>query len=250
MERAQARTQKKATAPEPEPTRLPQAQARARARAQAQAQTHTQAQARAQARVRARAQAQKTKLELEPELEPKPEPAPAKRAIGARRQVPQQVEEMLHKFTREYKKTHAQATREIEAGCKRSCWSWWIWPTNYRPGASGTSASWALTDEQATAFITDSYLRGCWMKMMSAVAEQLEKGVALNLLCGIDAPRIPATCELMHRAAVLKDREVHKLCARVKGAMSTDVGARKKRAGGGSMQCCGGAAASSPASQR
>jgi uncharacterized protein (DUF1810 family) len=247
MERAQARTQKKA-APEPEPTRLPQAQARARARAQAQAQTHTQAQARAQARVRARAQAQKTKLE--PELEPKPEPAPAKRAIGARRQVPQQVEEMLHKFTREYKKTHAQATREIEAGCKRSCWSWWIWPTNYRPGASGTSASWALTDEQATAFITDSYLRGCWMKMMSAVAEQLEKGVALNLLCGIDAPRIPATCELMHRAAVLKDREVHKLCARVKGAMSTDVGARKKRAGGGSMQCCGGAAANSPASQR
>ena len=116
--------------------------------------------------------------------------------------------------------------------------------------ASGTSASWALTDEQATAFITDSYLRGCWMKMMSAVAEQLEKGVALNLLCGIDAPRIPATCELMDRAAVLKDREVHKLCARVKGAMSTDVGARKKRAGGGSMQCCGGAAANSPASQR
>ena len=231
MERAQARTQQKAAPePEPEPTRLPQAQARA------------------QARVRARAQAQKTKLE--PELEPKPEPAPAKRAIGARRQVPQQVEEMLHKFTREYKKTHAQATREIEAGCKRSCWSWWIWPTNYRPGASGTSASWALTDEQATAFITDSYLRGCWMKMMSAVAEQLEKGVALNLLCGIDAPRIPATCELMDRAAVLKDREVHKLCARVKGAMSTDVGARKKRAGGGSMQCCGGAAASSPASQR
>ena len=39
-------------------------------------------------------------------------------------------------------------------------------------------------------FIRDAYLRGCWVEMMNAVAEQLESGVSIRALCGIDVPRV------------------------------------------------------------
>ena len=127
---------------------------------------------------------------------------------------------MLRKFTKQYRSTHAKATSEIRGGRKRSCWSWWIWPTNYRPGASGTSLAWALTDELAKAFIMDKYLRGRWIEMMSAVANQLENAVSVQKLCGIDAPRIPATCDLFSRVSDSDDEEVQAVCRRVHRALA------------------------------
>ena len=125
---------------------------------------------------------------------------------------------LLAKFTAKYRATHADALREIRSGGKRSCWSWWVWPTSYRPGASGTSAEYALSDGAVRAFVGDEYLRGCWLEMMAAVAEQLEAGVSLRTLCGIDAPGVPATCELFGRAAAGADVEVAAVCARVREA--------------------------------
>ena len=118
-------------------------------------------------------------------------------------------EQTLRKFRQKYKQTHATATREIEAGRKRTCWSWWIWPTNYRAGASGTSLEWALTDRLAKDFIMDTFLRDRWIAMMTAVAIQLENDVSVQKLCGIDAPRIPATCDLFSRVAHSNEPEWH-----------------------------------------
>lgn len=132
-------------------------------------------------------------------------------------------EETIEKFTVQYRSSHAGALAEIKAGRKTSCWSWWIWPTNYRAGASGMSLTYALSDEQAAAFMQDTYLRDCWLQMMTAVAEQVESGVTMDDLCGIDVPRVPATCELMKRAVGAFDEEVVALCTRVAMAIEQDT---------------------------
>ena len=126
---------------------------------------------------------------------------------------------LLAKFTGRYQSTHAGALDEIRGGRKSSCWSWWIWPTNYRPGASGMSADFALSDEATEGFIADAYLRGCWVEMMAAVAEQLESGVPVRTLCGIDVPRVPATCELFSRVSAGNDAEIAAVCDRVRLAL-------------------------------
>ena len=127
--------------------------------------------------------------------------------------------ELLAKFTERYRSTHAGALREIQGGRKSGCWSWWIWPTSYRPGASGRSAEYALSDDAAGGFIANAYLRGCWVEMMAAVAEQLESGVPVRTLCGIDVPRVPATCELFSRVSAGDDAEIAAVCGRLRLAM-------------------------------
>ena len=88
------------------------------------------------------------------------------------------------------------------------------------------SLEYALTDDEAAAFIADPYLRSCWVEMMTAVAEQLEGGVTPRTLCGIDVPRVPATCDLFRRVAGAEDSEIQGVCARLSTAMDTK---RKKR---------------------
>jgi len=138
-------------------------------------------------------------------------------------------EEVVEKFTSQYRSTHAKALGEIRSGRKRSCWSWWIWPTNYRPGASGMSRTYAMSDDDTAVFIRDAYLRGCWVDMMNAVAEQLESGVSIRALCGIDVPRVPATCTLFRRVNNGADADITAVCDRVTEAIARQK-ARPKRA--------------------
>ena len=139
------------------------------------------------------------------------------------------LEQTIEKFTIEYRRSHAGALAEIQRGQKRSCWSWWVWPTNYRPGASGMSLTYALSDKQAGAFMQDVYLRGCWLQMMTAVAEQVESGVTMRKLCGIDVPRVPATCELMNRVVGADDEDVAAVCGRVAAAIELDASRKIKK---------------------
>jgi uncharacterized protein (DUF1810 family) len=115
-----------------------------------------------------------------------------------------------------YRKSHAKALTEINNGKKRSHWAWWIWPTNFKPGSSDISFEWALSDEQAAFFMQDEYLRKCWLEMMEAVAKQLDKGVSLSDLCGIDLPRVLGTCNLMERVVGKEDKAVNTICNRIK----------------------------------
>ena len=123
---------------------------------------------------------------------------------------------LLAEFTNKYRSTHAGALREIRSGRKSGCWSWWIWPTSFLPGSSGRSAEFALSDSATEQFIAEPYLRSCWVEMMSAVAEQLAHGVPVGTLCGVDAPRVPATCKLFGRVANMPSN--------VPGAASTGAG--------------------------
>ena len=70
----------------------------------------------------------------------------------------------------------------------------------------------SLSDEAAKGFLADVYLRGCWLEMMGAVANQLESGVNVRVLAGIDVPRIPATCDLFTRVSAETDEEVAMVC--------------------------------------
>jgi hypothetical protein len=49
--------------------------------------------------------------------------------------------------------------------------------------------------------------------------------VSLRTLCGIDAPGVPATCELFGRAAAGADVEVAAVCVRVRAAAGGAGGA-------------------------
>ena len=55
--------------------------------------------------------------------------------------------------------------------------------------------------------------------MMDAVACQLEAKVSVNQLCGIDAPRVPATCILFSKVSADTDQDVIMVCQRVKNAL-------------------------------
>ena len=92
------------------------------------------------------------------------------------------VEDLIAEMVERYRTTHERALGEIRAGQKQSCWSWWVWPTNYRPGSSGMSLKYALSDTDAVHFLGDEYLHTCWMEIMTSVAEQVESGVSLKRL--------------------------------------------------------------------
>ena len=80
------------------------------------------------------------------------------------------------------------------------------------------SMKYALTDDDARRFLADEYLRASWLTMMNEVATQLEKGVKLPILCGIDAPRATGTCVLMERVSAETDQDVTAVCTRIKDA--------------------------------
>ena len=138
----------------------------------------------------------------------------------------------LAKFKAQYKKVWQKALDEIQSGRKRTDWSWWIWPTNYRHGATSTSRAWALSDEAARAFMNDGYLRECWLRMMTAVADKLEAGVPVRTLCGIDGSRVSATCSLMFRVTGGADQEVSAVCKRVSQYIEIDLGMTGAAGGG------------------
>jgi hypothetical protein len=67
-----------------------------------------------------------------------------------------------------------------------------------------------------------------WKRQM---AEQLEAGVSVRTLCGIDVPRVPATCELMQRVAGESDAEVAAVCHRVLTALDLNAAPTWRRSG-------------------
>lgn len=139
------------------------------------------------------------------------------------------MSKQIQKFEEKYRNgptKFIESLIEIQKGQKKSCWSWWIWPTNYKQGASANSKEWALEDEEAIEFIHHYYLRGCWLQMMNAVADQLDKEInsnmnapeeAIKYLCGIDVSRIGSTCRLFARITNYSDIQVNNVCRRING---------------------------------
>lgn len=125
------------------------------------------------------------------------------------------------------------ALSEIKAGRKRSHWSWYFFPVppymvDGREVGSRKNQEWALRDAAgshsgdlaAQAFLrfeADGVsLRSMYFTMMSAVSEQLEKGISADRLVGdIDEPKLRSSLKLFERASCSEgDLEVNELCRR------------------------------------
>mmetsp|Transcript_81630 Transcript_81630/g.134893 ORF Transcript_81630/g.134893 Transcript_81630/m.134893 type:complete len:222 (-) Transcript_81630:147-812(-) len=129
-----------------------------------------------------------------------------------------------------------QALKEIQAGNKESCWSWYIFVAPPHVGESGleegssTSQRYALRDapgslhggEAARAFlkfkeVDGVNLRQNYIRMMTSIAKQLEAGIKPARLVGcLDVPKLRASLQLLQSAARDEsDDEMVSVCSRV-----------------------------------
>merc|ERR1719266_255816 len=130
----------------------------------------------------------------------------------------------LKRFTRTHAKYYHQAYSEIQAGKKRSCWSWYIFPTppwivNGQERGSFMNRKYCLrTDAQAVAFLTfradGQDLRQNYFEILKATKAQIEKGITACRLLGIvDEPKFKSSVKLFERITRNGvDDELHTLC--------------------------------------
>eukprot|EP00931_Biecheleriopsis_adriatica_P111085 TRINITY_DN85427_c0_g1_i1.p1 TRINITY_DN85427_c0_g1~~TRINITY_DN85427_c0_g1_i1.p1 ORF type:complete len:201 (-),score=33.17 TRINITY_DN85427_c0_g1_i1:8-610(-) len=146
----------------------------------------------------------------------------------------------LHRrFIFTHKADFAKALGEIRNGKKRSCWSWYIFPTapwvvDGVERGSMTNKSYALRDHRPNQLRGDdaarAYLRTeaegvClrrnYIEMMTAVAEQLEEGVPpVQLVGSLDDPKLRSSLRLFERISRNGfDAEVNSTCLRALKAL-------------------------------
>jgi uncharacterized protein (DUF1810 family) len=150
-------------------------------------------------------------------------------------------------FCTKHRRYFQQALEELQAGHKRSCWSWYIFPTapfvaNGRERGSMHNRQYALRDEPPSGLSGDRAaraflrfeagsvnLRANLVTIMTVVAVQLERGVTPHQLVGGDATRLRASLELFERVGSERgegaggaafDGEVAGLCARTLRSMA------------------------------
>ena len=136
----------------------------------------------------------------------------------------------LTRFTDRHQECFARALREIEAGQKRSCWWWYVFPTapwivRGVERGSGTNRKYALRgDDAALAFLTFSAdgvdLGDNFIRIMSAARDRLAEGVTpLRLVGSLDVPKLKSCAKLFER--VTRGREemrcqaLHPVCDEV-----------------------------------
>jgi uncharacterized protein (DUF1810 family) len=135
--------------------------------------------------------------------------------------------DLYQRFIQKHKTHFERALAEINAGQKRSCWSWYILPVapfivNGVERGSSTNKHYALrTDEQVVAYLRleagGINLRRNYLAMLNAIAAQLEKGISfLRLMGDLDEPKARSSFALFERiAAEMGDAELSRACKRV-----------------------------------
>jgi uncharacterized protein (DUF1810 family) len=166
--------------------------------------------------------------------------APAADEPGPSAPVPAAVKKPdphnLRRFVSKAHEYHNQALSELRSGHKASCWSWYVLPTppfikHGREVGSGTNRHFAIrSDEEAQAYLADEPLRRNYFEVVSAMDEQLARGVKPVRLLGIDVPRGVASVNFMGpQAHAAGDEELSALCERVSGRLTADPMADPKR---------------------
>jgi len=113
----------------------------------------------------------------------------------------------LHRFIRPHQWNFDEALSEIQAGCKVSHWSWYMFVTPYYPRGSSMNKRYAMkSDEEAMAFLRYKAegvdLRQNYMRIMEAVAEKIESGRRLVRLVGVtDAPKLKSSVRYFRKIA-------------------------------------------------
>lgn len=73
-----------------------------------------------------------------------------------------------------------RALLEIKAGAKTGHWSWYVMPTD--KSSRAFQNKFKLNRDEALAYIHDSTLRNRYLRFMSTVSNQLNKGIEPNVL--------------------------------------------------------------------
>lgn len=151
--------------------------------------------------------------------------------------TPQTVHDIFNlkqRFIKTHRRYFPQALEEIKQGSKRSCWSWYIFPTgpwvvNGVERGSYTNQLYALRDQPpnhhrgedaARAFLTFPTVQGVclrenYLRMMTEVGNQLEAGLtATQLVGGIDKPKLQSSLVLFESVSRGFDPEVNSVCRR------------------------------------
>lgn len=147
----------------------------------------------------------------------------------------------LARFVTQHQSHYEGALKELRAGHKSSCWSWYLLPTppfirNGVEVGSGINRMYALrTEAEAHAYLTFRHpnvdLRKNYHDMMVVVAEQLTKGVSPTRLMGIDVPRLKASVAYFESLARGCDAELHAVCCMVMEKLEMPVEARDAGSG-------------------
>jgi len=85
------------------------------------------------------------------------------------------------------------ALAEIRAGGKRSHWIWYIFPQIEGLGRSSAARAYAMQDlSEGCAYLRDPLLRARYEEIVTAVSEQLARGIRVEDLMGgrIDALKL------------------------------------------------------------
>jgi uncharacterized protein (DUF1810 family) len=96
------------------------------------------------------------------------------------------------------------ALSEIEAGRKRGHWIWYVFPQLAGLGVSAASRTYAIRDiAEAKAYLRDAVLCGRLLAMTTAVAEQVSRGMSLEMLMGswLDAQKLVSSLTLFGEVA-------------------------------------------------
>ena len=143
----------------------------------------------------------------------------------------------LRRFVSKAREYHAQALSELQRGHKASCWSWYVLPTppfikNGREVGSAINRTYAIrSDAEAQAYLADDLLRRNYFEVVSAMDEQLARGVKPVRLLGIDVPRGVASVNFMGpQAHAAGDEELSTLCERVSGRLTAADPKRQRSA--------------------
>ena len=141
---------------------------------------------------------------------------------GTKRPASESGSHDLHRFVAKQREDHALALRELQNGCKRSCWSWWIFPTppfirNGRRVGSGLNLVYEIKDDtEGLAYIAHRLLRANYLEIVNAMNGALEAGVRPTRLLGIDVPRAESSVRYFEKLSFLGDgdKELGAVCHR------------------------------------
>jgi uncharacterized protein (DUF1810 family) len=155
------------------------------------------------------------------------------------------------RFCVKHNELFSQALREINAGRKESCWSWFIFPVapfvvNGKERGSSQNKRFCLRDQPPnqlkglsaakeylrfkSARSAGVDLRANYLSIMTAVTEQLSAGVSVAALVGkVDEPKLKSSLELFEKASAAGyDKEVNAVCKRALELLAGSTGAKTK----------------------
>ena len=133
----------------------------------------------------------------------------------------------LRRFVSKQLEDHDRALRELKAGRKAGCWSWWVFPTppfikNGEHVGSPTNKIYELKDDaEGLAYLAFGELRSNYLAILSVMSASLEAGVEPRRLLGIDVPRAEASVRYFAHLATLGDgdEELAAACQRARALL-------------------------------